>query len=54
MIADTADPITLTLTDLVHARRSVRAFREQCVSRQTIAELLLDTNWAPSPHNSQP
>ena len=54
MIADTADPIALTLTDLVHARRSVRAFREQCVSRQTIAELLLDTNWAPSPHNSQP
>jgi len=54
MIADTADPIALTLTDLVHARCSVRAFRVQSISRQTVAELLRDTIWVPSPHNSQP
>ena len=54
MIADPVEPIGLTLSDLVRERRSVRAFREQSVSRQTVAELLLDTIWASSPHNSQP
>lgn len=54
MIADTAEPIGLALTDLVRERRSIRAFRDQRVSRETVAELLLDTIWAPSPHNSQP
>lgn len=54
MIADTAESIALALSDLVRERRSVRAFRDQGVSRQTVAELLLDTIWAPSPHNSQP
>ncbi len=54
MIADTAEPIALALSDLVRGRRSARAFRDQGVSRQIVAELLLDTIWAPSPHNSQP
>jgi len=54
MIADTTAPIAFALADLVRERHSIRAFRDQRVSRETVAELLLDTIWAPSPHNSQP
>lgn len=54
MISDTAEPIALALTDVVRGRRSVRAFCDQSISRQTVAELLRDVIWAPSPHNSQP
>ncbi len=35
-------------------RRSVRSFLPHPLSRSVVAELLRDTLWAPSPHNSQP
>lgn len=42
------------LRDAVLGRRSIRYFRPQPVPEHVIRELLRDTVWAPSPHNSQP
>src|SRR5579884_1329179 len=44
----------VTLSELIHTRRSIRAFREEPLPRTLVEELLHDVLWAPSPHNSQP
>lgn len=43
-----------TLRDLVRARRSFRAFRDEPVPREVVVDLLQDALWALSPHNAQP
>jgi nitroreductase/ferredoxin len=50
-----AQPLSLkTVEHLVKGRRSVRAFRERPVPRQTIEWLLDAARWAPSAMNAQP
>jgi F420 biosynthesis protein FbiB-like protein len=46
----TADALRHTIL----TRRSIRAFRDEPVPRDTVREILRDVQWAPSPHNSQP
>lgn len=38
----------------VLGRRSIRAFRDEPIARELVEEILRETVWAPSPHNSQP
>lgn len=42
------------LRDLILTRRSIRAFRDEPLPRETVRELLEAVLWAPSPHNAQP
>lgn len=42
------------LLELLRARRSVRRFADQPVSREDLARLLEAARWAPSNHNRQP
>src|SRR5579872_48635 len=43
-----------SLSLAVRERRSIRAFADEPLDRDLIAELLAAAVWAPSPHNSQP
>jgi F420 biosynthesis protein FbiB-like protein len=45
---------TSPLVELVRERRSIRAFQDRPVARELVAEILRESLWAPSPHNSQP
>lgn len=45
---------SLMLPDIVFQRRSIRAFRDEPLSRELVENLLRDSMWSPSPHNSQP
>lgn len=46
--------ISSSIEELVRDRRSVRLFSREPVPSALVVELLRDTLWAPSPHNSQP
>src|SRR5579872_4834055 len=54
----TAHAFTLSppaaLRDLVLSRRSTRSFTDEPVPDGVLRQLLADSVWAPSPHNSQP
>ncbi len=43
-----------TVRHAVRERRSIRHFRPELIPEPVIRDLLNDTVWAPSPHNSQP
>ena len=55
-MAPTSTPprVSESLVELIRQRRSVRHFTGRPVSRETVAELLAEAVWSPSPHNSQP
>jgi PPOX class probable F420-dependent enzyme len=51
---DGPSPLGMEFRQLVRARRSVRHFRPDPVSRPVVEELIAAAGWAPSPHGRQP
>lgn len=55
MAAQATEGVDLsTLERVVLGRRSIRAFRDEPLPRHLVEELLRESLWSPSPHNSQP
>jgi len=55
MATNTTEQTAVSILEpIVRGRRSIRAFRDDPLPRELVADVLREALWAPSPHNSQP